>query len=297
MKKLIIFLFLLTMLSSIVYADCPPSVPVIYKGDVLYNGKIISGNFNLSAFIGEKGNLGIVNNGKYQIEISSCYGVNSGNIIFYVNSIQANEMPLYRGQEDWGKEITMDLTLNSLPSTDSLCGNGKIDAGEVCDGSNFSGLSCSSYGYNSGTLACSSCINIIISGCYNSQGSSGNNAGGSNTGGGGGGSLRSYSSASCVENWQCTVWSSCEDGKQRRTCTDSNKCGASLLKPVESKECEEETLKLNTSSEQKSFFSGITGAVTGVLGTAGTIGVLVFIIAIVVIAIFTSIMRRRQASG
>jgi hypothetical protein len=41
----------------------------------------------------------------------------------------------------------------------SLCGNGVIDPGEQCDGSNLAGRTCSSSGYAGGTLGCSaSCI-------------------------------------------------------------------------------------------------------------------------------------------
>lgn len=45
--------------------------------------------------------------------------------------------------------------------------------------------------------------------------------------------------------------------------------------------------------ENKGFFSGITGAVTGVIGTPVGIGVLIFIIAIVAIYIYVLIMRKR----
>ncbi len=37
------------------------------------------------------------------------------------------------------------------------CGNGVIDSGEDCDGSNLNGKICSSFGFTGGTLSCSSC--------------------------------------------------------------------------------------------------------------------------------------------
>jgi len=47
-----------------------------------------------------------------------------------------------------------------------LCGNGVIEGREKCDGNNFGGLSCGSYGLNRGELACINC-QINKSGCYN----------------------------------------------------------------------------------------------------------------------------------
>ena len=48
-----------------------------------------------------------------------------------------------------------------------LCGNGVIEGREKCDGNNFGGLSCESFGFNRGKLACIKC-QINKSGCYNS---------------------------------------------------------------------------------------------------------------------------------
>ncbi len=42
---------------------------------------------------------------------------------------------------------------------------------------------------------------------------------------------------SCVENWQCTSWSSCRNDKRTRSCTDLNNCGTEYFKPVEEKDC------------------------------------------------------------
>ncbi len=41
----------------------------------------------------------------------------------------------------------------------------------------------------------------------------------------------------CNESWSCTDWSSCSGGTQTRTCTDSNSCGTTEDKPVESQSC------------------------------------------------------------
>jgi hypothetical protein len=42
----------------------------------------------------------------------------------------------------------------------------------------------------------------------------------------------------CTENWSCNDWSSCEAGKQTRTCTDLNNCGTMVNKPAEEQSCE-----------------------------------------------------------
>jgi hypothetical protein len=47
----------------------------------------------------------------------------------------------------------------------SLCGNGKIDPGEQCDGSDFGGATCQSLGFAGGTLVCNAYCHIVVSGC------------------------------------------------------------------------------------------------------------------------------------
>ncbi|MGD2116382.1 MAG: hypothetical protein PVG07_15110, partial [Acidobacteriota bacterium] len=47
-----------------------------------------------------------------------------------------------------------------------VCGNGVIEAGEVCDGANLGGETCQSQGFTGGTLACNaSCTGFDTSGC------------------------------------------------------------------------------------------------------------------------------------
>jgi len=57
-----------------------------------------------------------------------------------------------------------------LPDT-GLCGNGKVDPGEYgeqCDGTNFNGKTCATFGYAKGKLSCKAdCSAIIVYGCYN----------------------------------------------------------------------------------------------------------------------------------
>ncbi|OGZ91507.1 MAG: hypothetical protein A2599_03510 [Candidatus Staskawiczbacteria bacterium RIFOXYD1_FULL_39_28] len=41
----------------------------------------------------------------------------------------------------------------------------------------------------------------------------------------------------CTPSWNCTSWSSCVNGQQTRTCTDSNNCGVTTGKPSETQAC------------------------------------------------------------
>ncbi len=41
----------------------------------------------------------------------------------------------------------------------------------------------------------------------------------------------------CTESWSCSSWSSCINGQQTRTCTDTNNCGTTLSRPPLSQSC------------------------------------------------------------
>lgn len=61
----------------------------------------------------------------------------------------------------------------------SVCGDGEIDAFEVCDSDNFGGKTCSTYGYNRGNLLCiDNCTKISIENCYYEPGGMGAGGGG-----------------------------------------------------------------------------------------------------------------------
>ena len=80
---------------------------------------------------------------------------------------------------------------DTVSASGAVCGNGLIETGEQCEGSNFNGLTCSNYGYNSGSLSCVNCA--IVPACFN-------------TGGGGGGS-----SSVCGNNIR-EATEQCDDG-------------------------------------------------------------------------------------
>src|ERR1700722_4619563 len=47
----------------------------------------------------------------------------------------------------------------------SLCGNGMLDPGEQCDGTDFGTATCTSRGLGPGTLVCNTFCHIVVSGC------------------------------------------------------------------------------------------------------------------------------------
>ena len=177
----------------------PPSIPTSFSGKVFCEGGNLPGNFPINAYLNGYGSLGTVGNGEYSIDVSSCGESSSGTVSFFINGIEADEHPEYDGQEDWGKSFDLDLTFETCPvSEENYCGDKIKGSGEVCDESDFGALSCSNYGFDSGTLRCSdSCINIYIDGCYmNSPTPPADNPpadspGGSPGSGGGGGSSTS----------------------------------------------------------------------------------------------------------
>ena len=54
--------------------------------------------------------------------------------------------------------------------TGGTCGDGTINTGETCDGSNVGGKTCSSFGFTGGTLGCDSSCNIDTSTCTGGTG-------------------------------------------------------------------------------------------------------------------------------
>jgi len=145
------------------------------------------------------------------------------------------------------------------------------------------------------------------------------------SGGGGGGGGGGRRTSTCAESWSCTEWSACQpNGQTTRTCTDANKCGTAISKPVDERSCfynnkkteiavqeapikEENTpqpatkaepVKQETPTEVTKEAGGlgeVTGAfLGGALGGKG--GIIAAIVLVIVIAagLITLMLRKKQ---
>lgn len=89
----------------------------------------------------------------------------------------------------------------------------------------------------------------------------------------------------CIEDWSCNDWTSCINGFEMRTCSDSNECGTDKIKPSDERGCS--MIDINgtfTEGGDGGFMSLITGAVIG--GGAGGWALIIVIIAGVGIALW-----------
>lgn len=65
-----------------------------------------------------------------------------------------------------GDQTTGDGDGDGDPEPGPNCGNGMIDPGETCDGSNFGGVTCVDLGYDMGSLTCNGCA-VSTASCVN----------------------------------------------------------------------------------------------------------------------------------
>ncbi len=65
-------------------------------------------------------------------------------------------------------------TINLIPEI-SVCGNGIIEDGEMCDGTEFGGQSCINLGFSEGNLTCVECTTMSTTSCANEGGGGGSN--------------------------------------------------------------------------------------------------------------------------
>jgi hypothetical protein len=62
-------------------------------------------------------------------------------------------------------EVCVD-TSSSTAECSANCGNGSVDSGEDCDGSDLDGETCTSQGYDGGSLSCDSSCSFDVDACY-----------------------------------------------------------------------------------------------------------------------------------
>lgn len=74
--------------------------------------------------------------------------------------------------------IISAASVNVTATVDPVCGNGVLESGEQCDGSNLNGKSCSTQGFSGGTLSCNSNCTFNTSACTSGSGGGGGGGGG-----------------------------------------------------------------------------------------------------------------------
>jgi hypothetical protein len=99
----------------------------------------------------------------------------------------------------------------------------------------------------------------------------------------------------CVEQWECNYWNDCANGKQTRECKDLKNCGTTRVKPVESRDCVDETKPVTAAQtktqESPSFFNKLWSSITGrsVDGSSTGVPFVWIVIGLVVLLILISV--------
>lgn len=205
----------MVLVLTIGIASAYPGVPIKFYGKVTINGVSAPDGILVEARVFDDYVSGTTTSGgTYGQETEAFYvpnphGTMDGKTIeFYVQNVKAAETIFKTPTaEETSTELDLSVTIPNF------CGDGKCESGE----------SCSSCPGDCGTCE------------------SGGNGGGGNGGNGGGLILPSpeeeEEEGTCVEDWMCTEWSECVNGKQSRTCADLNRCGTTENKPAESEDC------------------------------------------------------------
>ncbi|GEM_PF-1069731 len=128
-------------------------------------------------------------------------------------------------------------------------------------------------------------------------GTSGSGGGGGGGGGSGGGSSAiKTTSQVCIEQWECSDWSDCKNGKQKRLCRDNAACKTSKLKPAESRECQEEAQSQSQpeiKEQQKDISPSLLGSVIGAVGGVKVFGAALFIAVLIAGMIVIIVLRKK----
>ncbi len=69
------------------------------------------------------------------------------------------------GSQSGGTSGTVSASTGGSTGSTGTCGNGQVDPGESCDGSDLQSATCASLGYSGGSLSCSSSCQFNVSAC------------------------------------------------------------------------------------------------------------------------------------
>jgi hypothetical protein len=212
----------LFMLSAIVIAQ-PGGIPHQFKGAVTVNGGPAPDGLVISARMGgfDVASTTTFNGGYGRIPCKQGYvptcifyiddpnGGSAGRTIdFFISNTNVGSYVL-----NYGASTELDF---SLDQDLGICGDNLCSSGETCS-------------------TCAGDCGTCPTNTNTNTGTSGSSSGSTS---GSGGIPPQTGEEDCEEDWSCSEWSICSvDGKQFRSCTDSNNCGTNEEEPVEEKTC------------------------------------------------------------
>ena len=284
MKKEILLLFSLILLISFVSASsCPLNIPVSYYGTVSYDGELLGGDYIIKAMLNhEISGLSEIIDGNYYLDVSPCYGITSGTISFVINGVEANEEANY-DTENFGREIKLDLIVNSLPPLDDVCGNGVIEAGEECDDNNADDSDgCSSICEVEYNYVCTGQPSMCVEkqDPYCGDGSCNN------------GETCSSCPGDCGN---CQTNDDNDDSPDGRNPSGDSPIIITSETTDNQTTNEEKTIGLN--GNQEPTIPGITGGVIGFIKSGGGLAVIIFSVLIIVIGIGVIVIKKKHKTS
>jgi len=269
-------LFLLSVLSL---GFTQAFIPQVFVGDITYDG---DPNLDLSIYpltaklntaeipiFGEYG--GQIRPGNLFDALIGVPELNDGTIRFYVGNVEVFETFTHVP----GTHQDVHLTIYEIPEFSS-CGNGVLEGGEQCDGTDFGFVTCDIavqvQGGNSGwtgDLGCNIDCEWDVSQCTEPANNDNSGGGSGGSGGGSGGSGGSSGGSSFQVN-----------------SGDDDTPNDYILAPSG------ETVNLNQDDDEENFAAPITGAVIGTYGKTGSI--LVIMILLLGLLTYVYLKQRNQ---
>lgn len=285
----VMLLFLIVILSSFVVLAAP-SVPHQFYGDVSVNGDVAPDNLFVEARIDGSVFTTLTNDGKYGFD--SIFYVEDPNsdrdgedITFFVGNpgemIEADSFTFSNG------EVTsLDLSVSGLDVSES------DDGAEEGNGDNAGDNSAgASGGVSSGAGSGFSDTSDDASDDEDDSDADSTAVFDDSD------FDESNSANSCESDWACSEWTECINFQQRRVCVDSNNCGVEDGPEIR-RSCEMDEAKVNVApgdemSLGNSFFSGVTGFVTGAAGVISS-SVPLIILLVLVTGVFLFLFFKKK---
>ena len=226
-----------------------PGVPHQFYGEVKINGYPAPNNTQIDIYDADDNNYvagTFTKEGKYGYNPIFYVPDPNGNryqhvLEFYVAGVKVAEYIFVNGMS-----TNLDLNLK-IPN---FCGDKICDSGESCD------------------ICPEDCGSCLASSSNSKSGSVGSTISGTETSNNSNRTINETviksisTNNSCIEDWKCTDWFECFNGRQKRICTDLNECGTEFNKPKTIRRCEikKETIvtedKKNIEDRQEQLLTG-----------------------------------------